>query len=89
MNSSTPVALPDTDKPVEAAPPRLLRLALVEERTSLKKSSIYDRIRAGTFPAPVSLGGQAVAWVESQVNEWIKARPPVATGQARKSRPAA
>lgn len=89
MNSSGPVSLPCTDKTTEPAPPRLLRLALVEERTSLKKSSIYDRIRSGTFPAPVSLGGQAVAWVEAQVNQWIESRPPVATGRPRKDLDAA
>jgi len=55
-------------------PPRLLRLPLVEERTSLKKSSIYAAIRAGTFPAPVRLSALAVAWRESDVNAWIESR---------------
>jgi prophage regulatory protein len=28
----------------------------------------------GTFPKPVKLGARAVAWVESEVEEWILAR---------------
>lgn len=58
----------------EAPPPRLLRLALVEERTSLKKSAIYAAIRAGTFPAPVRLTAHAVAWHETAINSWINSR---------------
>jgi len=53
---------------------RLLRRPAVEALTGLSRSGIYDRIREGKFPAPVSLGGSAVAWVESEVSAWIQAR---------------
>lgn len=54
--------------------PRLIRRPEVEKRTGLSRSSLYDKIRSNEFPAPVSLGASAVAWVESEVNEWIHAR---------------
>lgn len=55
--------------------PTLVRLREVIARTGLSRSTIYDRMSQGTFPSPVSLGGgRAVAWVESEVNDWIHAR---------------
>lgn len=60
--------------PPQETPPRLLRRPTVEALTGLSRSGIYDRIRRGEFPAPVSLGASAVAWVESEVNAWIQAR---------------
>lgn len=57
----------------EHRPARLLRLPEVIARCALGKSAIYARIRAGSFPAPVDLGG-VVAWVESEIEAWITAR---------------
>lgn len=55
------------------APIRLLRLKEVIQRCGLGKTAIYTRIRAGEFPKPVDLGG-VVAWVESELVDWIEAR---------------
>ena len=60
----------------------ILRRKQVEARTGLSRSTIYDRIKAGTFPAPISLGEKAVGWIESEVNGWLAA-------QIEKSRKAA
>lgn len=54
--------------------PRLLRRPLVESRTGLSRSAIYDKIRCGEFPAPVSLGSCSVAWIEAEITAWIQAR---------------
>lgn len=51
----------------------LLRRPQVEERTGLKRSSIYARMAKGTFPKSVSLG-RAVAWVEAEIEAWIDER---------------
>ena len=53
---------------------RLLRLPAVEADTGLKKSAIYAGVSAGTFPRPVRLSRRFVAWRESDVQAWIKAR---------------
>jgi prophage regulatory protein len=53
---------------------RLLRFTDVSGRVGLRHSAIYDAIRKGTFPRPVSLGRKAVAWLESEVDAWINAR---------------
>ena len=67
-----------------AAAPTLLRLRDVLARVGLKRSTVYARISNGSFPRPVPLGTpRAVAWVASEVDEWIvdqirKARQPTA-----------
>lgn len=55
-------------------PLSLLRLPAVKARIGLGRSSIYNRIAEGTFPAPVSLGARAVAWPEHLISEWIAER---------------
>ena len=59
----------------------ILRRKQVEARTGLSRSTIYDRIRAGTFPAPVSLGAKAVGWIGREIDTWL-------TAQIEKSRKA-
>lgn len=46
----------------------------VEARTGLSRSSIYAGIKAGTFPAPISLGEKAVGWLDHEIDDWIAAR---------------
>ena len=53
---------------------RFLRLPEVMARTGLSRSTIYVRLEQGLFPRPVSLGGRAVGWIESEVDEWIRER---------------
>jgi prophage regulatory protein len=55
---------------------RLLRKVQVLGRTGLSTTGLYTRVASRSFPRPVSLGGggRAVAWVESEVQDWIEAR---------------
>lgn len=50
----------------------ILRLPTVKARTGLSRSTIYLRVAEGTFPRPVSLGGRAVGWVESEIQQWLE-----------------
>ncbi|MDZ4251490.1 MAG: AlpA family transcriptional regulator [Sulfuritalea sp.] len=49
----------------------ILRLPFVKARTGLSRSTIYLRIAAGAFPAPVNLGSRAVGWLESEIDDWL------------------
>jgi len=53
---------------------RLIRLKEVQRRVSLGRSTIYRWMAEGTFPKPVSLGSHAVAWQESEIEDWIDSR---------------
>lgn len=52
----------------------ILRLPAVEAQVGLAKSTIYARVREGTFPRPVNLGGRAVGWTQSEISEWLASR---------------
>lgn len=52
----------------------VLRLPVVVVRTGFSRSSIYQRIAEGKFPAPIQLGPRAVGWLESDIEAWIAAR---------------
>lgn len=52
----------------------ILRRKQVKARIGLSRSTLYARIKAGTFPAPVSLGPRAVGWIESDVQLWVSNR---------------
>ena len=49
----------------------LIRLPEVLKRTGFGKAWIYRLISEGRFPAPVKIGTRAVAFVESEIDEWI------------------
>ncbi len=53
---------------------RFLRLKEVMALTGLGRSSIYKFMEENTFPKSVSLGGRAVAWVESEIEDWMSER---------------
>ena len=59
--------------PQTAAPRRrkFLRLTEVIEMTGLTRSTIYRKIAAESFPRSVHLGPNSVAWIESEVHEWM------------------
>ena len=52
----------------------LLRRPAVEARTGFARATIYDKMKAGTFPKPVKIGERAVAWPESEINAWLEQR---------------
>jgi len=47
-----------------------LRLKQVKILTGFSRSWIYEAIRRGDFPAPISIGARAVAWTEISIAEW-------------------
>ena len=53
---------------------KFIRLPEVISRTGYKRTSIYEKIAEGTFPAPIKLGPRAVAWVSEEIEEWMDAR---------------
>jgi prophage regulatory protein len=55
-------------------PERFLRLAQVRSRVPYSRSTIYNLMAQRKFPQPFSLGGRAVAWLESDIDRWIASR---------------
>jgi prophage regulatory protein len=44
----------------------------VKRRTGLSRSAIYNRIRDGSFPRGLSLGGRSRGWLEREIQGWIE-----------------
>ena len=53
-------------------PLKLLRFAAVRARTGLSRSTIWRLERQGAFPRHRRISANAVAWVEEEVNDWIR-----------------
>lgn len=52
---------------------RFIRKREVMHLTGLSSTGIYDLMARNLFPKSIKLaGGKAVAWLESDVNEWLK-----------------
>ena len=65
---------------------KLIRLPEVINRTALSRSTIYCEIAAERFPSPIKIGLRSVAWIESEVADWIERK--IAEHQARPIKPA-
>ncbi|MDA0385963.1 MULTISPECIES: AlpA family transcriptional regulator [Vibrio harveyi group] len=51
---------------------RFLKLKDVMDKTALSRSAIYRKMGNGLFPQSISLGDRAVAWIESEIEEWME-----------------
>lgn len=56
------------------APIVLLRLPQVCERVNLSRTPVLNAIDRGEFPQPIKIAPRAVAWIESEINDWIQQR---------------
>jgi len=50
---------------------KFIRLPEVKNKTGLSRSSIYLRMSNSEFPQSISLGGRAIAWLETDINQWL------------------
>jgi len=53
---------------------KLLRLPAVIAIVGMGKSSVYEGVKNGTFPAPIKLSRRAVCWPESHIAAWVSER---------------
>lgn len=50
------------------------KISEVIAKTTLSRSTIYDYIKKGIFPAPKRLTANRVGWLSSDVDAWIAGR---------------
>lgn len=53
---------------------RLIRLPEVLHKTGYKKAWIYRLISENRFPKPIKLGSRSVAFIETEIEQWILER---------------
>lgn len=50
---------------------KLISLERVKCLTTLSRSRIYFLIKRNEFPSQIQIGTRRVAWIESEVQDWI------------------
>ena len=53
----------------------LLTRREVERRTGLSRSTLYRKMREGTFPVPLKVSERAVRWRDSDIRAYVDSRP--------------
>lgn len=53
---------------------QLLRKPAVLKSISISSATMWRAIAAGLFPKPVRVGARGVAWVESEIDDWLEGR---------------
>ena len=69
------MSMPTTD--------RLLSLSEVKCRSGLSRSSLYRKMRDGSFPEPLKVGLRSVRWPQAEIEAWVASRPR-ASGDAKR-----
>lgn len=64
------------------APTKLVRLSEVLTRTGYSRAWIYKLIAQGRFPLSVKIGSRSIAFIESEIDEWINQRIAESRGEA-------
>ena len=63
-------------------PVRLLTAAEVLKLTGYKsRTTLWRRVKAGAFPAPVALSSHATRWNSEEVDAWMRGLPPIDYGR--------
>jgi prophage regulatory protein len=57
---------------VTPPPDRLMRLKEVLELTSLRRATLYNKIKEGTFPRQVRISARGAAWREAAIRAWLE-----------------
>lgn len=52
----------------------LIRFSEVQRRTGYSKAWIYRLISQKRFPPAIKIGSRAIAFVESEIDEWVSQR---------------
>ncbi|MEY8772257.1 helix-turn-helix transcriptional regulator [Erwinia sp. ACCC 02193] len=52
----------------------LIRLSEVQRRTGYSKAWIYRLLKEERFPSSIKIGSRAIAFIESEIDEWINQR---------------
>ena len=59
-------------KEIQAASPRFIRQKqLLAEQLPISASTLWRKVRDGSFPKPIKLGPSITAWRVSDIENWL------------------
>nr|WP_180722516.1 AlpA family phage regulatory protein [Paraburkholderia sp. PGU16] len=60
-------------KPADPRPPAaIMRRVEVERETGLSRSTIYQRVKEGTFPPQLKIGPRSIGWRVADIESFLK-----------------
>ena len=76
---------PNNDAAAEQPTLRFLSKREVLQKVPVTAPTLWAWVRAGKFPRPRAISPNRTAWIEAEVDQWMRARPlreykPVTTG---------
>lgn len=72
----------DTQPQTSTPLPKLIRARDVLKICPLSKSGLHLAVKAGRFPQPIHISERSIAFVESEVREWLQSRMDQRKGSA-------
>ena len=64
---------------------RLIRLKEVLRICGMSRSTLYNNIKERQFPEPIRISARSVAWLQSEVQEWVELKVKLRTVKQRQS----
>ena len=61
----------------------LVRWPEVHQRTGLSRTTVWRRVNEGSFPAPVKISTQLVAWRSADLDVWEASLQPIGTAGSK------
>lgn len=68
---------------------KMLRAPEVMAQTGLSRTTIWRRVKAGSFPPPTELGVNSIGWPDSVISDWLSNRPRRTYGAEASNQPEA
>jgi prophage regulatory protein len=65
----------NTAAPVETSGVLVRGWAGASRETGKSRVQLWRDIRAGTFPSPIAIGPNSVAWFKAEIEAWVASRP--------------
>ena len=60
----------------------LIKMKDVTKKTGMSRSTVYELIGKGGFPKQVKLGPRSIAFVEAEIDLWIRNKIAIRNGAA-------
>lgn len=60
---------------------KFIRLSEVQRRTGYSKAWLYRLMSQKKFPSSVKIGSRSIAFIESEIDEWINQRRAESRGE--------
>ena len=64
---------------------RLIRLKEVLRICGMSRTALYNNINRRQFPEPIRISARSVAWLQSEVLEWVELKVKLRTVKPRQS----